>query len=215
VQRHGRLAGARAALHDQHSVERRPDDPVLLGLDGLDDVPHPAGAARGQRGEQRRLAGQSFVDGVAGRLQVEHLVVEPHDGAAAGADLPAPLHAVGGGRGRQVERPGRRRPPVHQQRAMVVRLVEDTDAPDVPRLGPVLFEVEPAEAEPGLHRAVLGHLVGVEGNSAVALGLRLWGAAGLAQQRREAARGLLAHFVQPSIQSRDVSLLVGNVRGVA
>ena len=59
VQRDGRLAGARPALHDQHPGRCRPDDPVLLGLDRRDDVAHPAGAPGGHRRQQRGLAGQS------------------------------------------------------------------------------------------------------------------------------------------------------------
>ena len=45
VQRRDRLAGARAALHDQHALQGGADDPVLLGLDGSHHVAHPAGAA--------------------------------------------------------------------------------------------------------------------------------------------------------------------------
>ena len=47
------LAGARAALHDQARLERRPDDRVLLALDRGDDVAHLAGAGPAQLGEQR------------------------------------------------------------------------------------------------------------------------------------------------------------------
>ena len=57
VQRHRGLAGARAALHDEHAGQPGADHLVLLGLDGLDDVAHPAGAVGGQRGQQRGLAG--------------------------------------------------------------------------------------------------------------------------------------------------------------
>ncbi len=44
VQGHGGLAGAGPALDHQHPVQAGPDDVVLLGLDGLDDVGHRAGA---------------------------------------------------------------------------------------------------------------------------------------------------------------------------
>ena len=62
VQGHGRLAGARAALHDQHPSEWGPDDLVLLALDRGDDVGHPAGPGTVQRGPGgrpgRRWAGR-------------------------------------------------------------------------------------------------------------------------------------------------------------
>ena len=56
VQRDGGLAGAGAALHDEHAAVRGADDAVLLGLDGLHDVAHPAGAGGVERGEQHRVA---------------------------------------------------------------------------------------------------------------------------------------------------------------
>ncbi len=45
VQRHGRLAGAGAALHHEGAGEIGADDPVLLGLDCGHDVGHLAGAS--------------------------------------------------------------------------------------------------------------------------------------------------------------------------
>ncbi len=59
VQRHRGLAGPGPALDDEHAVHPGPDDPVLLGLDGRDDVAHAPGAPGAQRGEQRGLAGES------------------------------------------------------------------------------------------------------------------------------------------------------------
>jgi hypothetical protein len=61
VQRHRGLAGARPALDHQHARQVGPDDPVLLALDGLHDVAHPAGPAGVEGGQQRRLAGQLLV----------------------------------------------------------------------------------------------------------------------------------------------------------
>ena len=52
------LAGAGAALDDEHAGLRRADDLVLLGLDRGDDVAERAGAAALERGEQRRVAAQ-------------------------------------------------------------------------------------------------------------------------------------------------------------
>ena len=109
VQRDGGLAGARAALHHQHARRLRPDDLVLLGLDRGDDVGHPPGAARAHRGQQRGLAGEPAGLGDArrtGGVEVEDLVVDGGDLAAAGAQVPAPAHALRRrGRGR-VERAG-------------------------------------------------------------------------------------------------------------
>ena len=54
------------------------------------------------------------------------------------------------------------------------------------------------------------------GLSYASLGSRYPRAAGAAYiTQRAYHRGLLTHLVQPSIESRDVSLLVGNLRGVA
>jgi len=89
VQGHGGLAGTRAALHDQHPREARTDDLVLLGLDRLHDVAHPAGPAGAERGQQRRLAGQPLVfRGIGGR-QVQNLIVHAHHGPAPGLDVTA------------------------------------------------------------------------------------------------------------------------------
>ena len=57
---HG-LAGARAALHDEHAGLRAADDLVLLGLDRGDDVAELTGATALQHGEQRAVAAQSRI----------------------------------------------------------------------------------------------------------------------------------------------------------
>ena len=53
VQRHGGLARAGSALHEQDAGEGVADDPVLLALDGRDDVAHPSGTRTTERREQR------------------------------------------------------------------------------------------------------------------------------------------------------------------
>ena len=58
VQRHGGLAGAGTALDDQRTRQVAADHPVLLGLDGRDDVAHPPGAVGADGGHQGALAGQ-------------------------------------------------------------------------------------------------------------------------------------------------------------
>ena len=67
------LAGARAALHDEAGVERRPDHDVLLAGDGGDDVAHLAGALALELGEQR-VGDAAVVGGVDAVGVVEHLV---------------------------------------------------------------------------------------------------------------------------------------------
>ena len=52
---HG-LAGARPALHHEHTGLRRPDDLVLFALDGGDDVAERPRAATFERRQQRRIA---------------------------------------------------------------------------------------------------------------------------------------------------------------
>ena len=55
VQGHDGLAGAGAALDDDHAGQRGADDLVLLGLDGGDDVGEATAARRLQRRDQRAL----------------------------------------------------------------------------------------------------------------------------------------------------------------
>jgi hypothetical protein len=218
VQRHGGLASAGAALHDEHAVERRPDHPVLLGLDGLDDVPHPAGAGGGHRGEQGGLAGQSHVPFVVRGIKIQHLVVEVDHRAQPGADVAPPTHAVRGRGGRQVERPGRGGPPVDQQRPVVPGVVEQADAADVAALVSALsrgeVEVDAAEAQAVLDGAELRQLLGVEGDPAFPLGSCLRRAAGLPQQLGQPLRRLRAHAVEALVEGSDVLLLAKNFGGV-
>ncbi len=183
VQGHRGLAGARTALHDEHARQSRPDDPVLFGLDGLDDVPHPAGTAEVQRREQRRFAGQTLVPaGVCGR-EVEHLVIEPQHGPGPGLDVaPHPDVARGGRRG-QVERPGGVGAPVHQQ--LVVVLVV------------------------GMHvRGIeLRDLLPVHDRERLTLGPCRGRPADLPQRPGQPVRCALPELVQPAVQAGDVGVL--------
>ena len=188
VQGDGGLARARPALHDQHPGRRRPDDPVLLGLDRRDDVAHPAGAPGGHGRHQRGLAGQpGAAAGRGGVVEVEHLVVDGHDLAAPRAQVPAAAHALGRRGGGGVERLRRGRAPVHQERLVLALLVEQAQAPDVaplPRLG-----VEPPERQAVLGRAQRREPVGVHRGGGVTLGQGLRRADGLVvQDRLEPAR---------------------------
>ena len=58
MERHGRLAGAGAALHHHGAIHVGADDAVLLGLNGGHDIGHFAGAFGVKRRKQSTLAGQ-------------------------------------------------------------------------------------------------------------------------------------------------------------
>jgi hypothetical protein len=84
VQRHHRLAGAGAALDDEHPGQRGPDDLVLLALDGGDDVAEAPGAGLSSaamsapRARRRELAAPvrpRRAEGSAARL-AEQLVLD-------------------------------------------------------------------------------------------------------------------------------------------
>ena len=130
MQGDGRLAGARAALHDEHLVDRRPDHDVLLGLDRGDDLAHRAGPLGADLGEHR--VGDAAGD-VAGVGVVEVLVEVGGDLALVEREAPAQDDAERVGAGRPVERRRDRRPPVDDDRVVVVVL--DVAAADVPLLG--------------------------------------------------------------------------------
>jgi hypothetical protein len=148
VQCHGGLAGAGSALHDEHALERRPDDAVLFALDRRDDVGHPAGAFCGHGREQRALALQVRPLVVVER-GVEDLVLDVHDGAALERQVPSGPHAHRVRRGGLVERARARDPPVEQERSvLVVAEAHPTDVPErvVVRVG--VRDLETAEDEP-------------------------------------------------------------------
>jgi hypothetical protein len=91
-------------------------------LDRRDDVTHRAGARRVEGGQQRGVRARRTVDSATG----EHVVVRVEQGPPAGVEM-APAHEPLGIRGRgRVERAGRRRPPVDEQRLQVV--VEQPEA---------------------------------------------------------------------------------------
>src|SRR5205807_1640337 len=103
VQRDRRLAGARTALYDEDTGRLRPDDPVLFGLDRLDDVAHPPGAAGRQRGQQRTLAAQRRLVVLGQRVEVEDVVLDVEQLPPAGAQMPSSYDAQRVGRGGPVE----------------------------------------------------------------------------------------------------------------
>ena len=159
MQRHDGLAGAGAALDDEHAVLRRADDLVLLALDGGDDVAERAGAATLERREQRRVAHAAPPGPVVAGRAVEALVVAETEVAVAEQFVleaeqrcgPRPRSGVGGrapsaAAGRAVEGLGDRRPPVdHHGLAVLVGDGETADVEALDRVGRLGRPVDAAE----------------------------------------------------------------------
>ena len=137
VQGDGRLAGARAALDVGHGGGGGADDQVLFGLDGGDDVAHGVAAGLAEGGHQGAVADDGQLVAVEEGLQLgaHQVVLDAEHLAALGADDPAADDPAGVDRGGAVEGGGGGRPPVDDQRGVV--LVEDADAADVQGLGDV------------------------------------------------------------------------------
>ena len=142
VQADRRLAGAGAALDDEHALRLERDQAVLVGLDRRDDVAHVLVAAALELLEQD--VGDA-VDDVAGRA-VQRLVVEVEQPAALVPEPAAERHALRVGDGRRVEGAGGGRLPVDDDRRL---LLVHPAPPDVERPEDAV-EVEPAEAEAAL-----------------------------------------------------------------
>ncbi len=176
VQRGDRLAGARAALDDQDARQVGADYPVLLGLDGRDDVGHPAGARRGDRRDERGLAGKRAFVFVGQLVQVEYLVIDAGDDALPRVDVAAANQSDRVTRRRGVERPRGRGPPVDQLQLVIV--IAQADPADV-KSG-LLIVVRAAEAQSALGQVELGNSFLVLGRGNVALQAGLVSAAGAA-----------------------------------
>ncbi len=149
VQGDGGLAGARSALDDEDALVRGADDAVLLGLDGLHDVGHPAGAGGAERGEEDGVAVGVLVAGAPLVAEVEDLVVQGGDGTPLGGEVaaaPQPHRGVAGG---QVEGARDRCPPVDEDGGALGVLLPDSDTADVP--ADTVPEIQPPETEPGIH----------------------------------------------------------------
>jgi hypothetical protein len=208
VQRHGGLPRARAALDHQYARDVRADDLVLLGLDGGDDVAHPARALRVEGGEQRPLPAQAGEPRLVERVEVEHVVLDAVDLAALEHQVPAPHHALGVGGGRLVERLGRRGAPVDEHAVLLV--VGQADPADVEPVA--VGQVQTAEDQPVLHRPQLAEPVLVQGREGVALGSALVAAGGTAATHLgEVRRGAFTQLVEPCVQLVDTVLLLGDL----
>ena len=140
VQRHRGLTGARASLDHEHPGMVEPDDPVLLGLDRRHDVAHPVAARCVDRREQRcvlALRTSRAAEDLVG--EIEHLTPK-------GVELAATTHVLRVRGGGDVERARRRRPPIEQQRFVLVVFVEQSDPADVRRFA--RNGVQPTETQP-------------------------------------------------------------------
>src|SRR5699024_11871042 len=76
VQRDRCLAGAGPTLDDEDAGERAADDRILLGLDGGDDIAHPARAVAGEGGQESSLALQVRTLRIVEGVDVEHIVLD-------------------------------------------------------------------------------------------------------------------------------------------
>jgi hypothetical protein len=209
VQGHGRLAGARTALHHQGSLQVGPDDRVLLRLDRGDDVAHPAGPPSAEGRQQssfstQRPGGVRRVEPV----QVEHLVLDSGDGATGRHQVPALHHPLGVRCGRPVERARRGSAPVGQQRRLL--RVGQPDPSDVATLAVV--QVEPAEGQAVLDGLQLREPVLVQGGESVPLAAVLRGAGRAGPSHRgQTVPGLGPLLVQSGVELVDHALLAGEL----
>ena len=142
VQADGRLAGTGPALHREELVERRPDDLVLLGLNGGDDVEHLAGTGPlelRQQGVTATEPGARVL--VAGNA--EEVVGDGNDRPPVDHDLASPGQAEGVLGAGPIEGHGHRGTPVddHGVRSGVLHVA----TADVPGRA-VLFVDAPEEA---------------------------------------------------------------------
>ena len=200
-----RLAGARAALHDEDALQPSADDAVLLGLDGRHDIGHAAGARAADSGDESGLAGERRPVTFGQFVEVEDLVVHTRDLAPPGVDVAPPDHAERIFRRRGIERAGRGGPPVDQLELVVV--VTQADPADVQR--GLTLVVGTAEAQAPLDPVQLGQPALVLGGGNISFEPRLMRAAGAALRPDLAQRLLaaLARLVEQPVQHRDVCLL--------
>ena len=204
VQRDHGLAGPRTALHHQHPGQSGPDDLVLLGLDRRDDLVHPPGAARAERRQQRRLADQRAAFAVSQCFGVQEVVVDPDHGPAVQADVPPACDAERLGGSGPVEHLRDRRPPVDQQRVVVV--VEQADAPDVEPFAGGL--VDPPETQSALDRRQLRESPGEQLRERFALRPGLIRPGGfLDLNAPEFAVGLFTQHIEPLVHDGHFALL--------
>ena len=205
MQGDGGLAGAGAALHDQHPLVRGADDAVLLGLDGLHDVAHAAGAGGVEGGQQDGVAGGVLVSGAGLVAEVEDLVVQGGDAAAVGGEVPAAAQAHRGVAGGEVEGAGDVGAPVDQDRGAFGVVLPQPDPADV--VDAAVGEVEPAEAERAVDGVQRGQQPRALGDEDVPLQAGLHGGVALGERVRDRPLGRTAQSVHAGIQPVDEFLL--------
>ncbi len=191
---------------------RGADDGVLLGLDGLHDVVHAAGAGGVERGEQHLVGVPALVAGAGGVGEVEDLVVEGGDRAAGGADVAAAGEAhrlVSGG---EVEGAGDLGAPVDHEGGAVRVVLADAEPADV--VVAAVAEDEPAEAEAALPRVERGEQPGLFGDQHVPFEPALVAAgAGGAQGAVDGGLGLVPQVVESCVEIGDESLFIPKFLG--
>ncbi len=206
VQCDGGLARSWPALDDDGAGDGRADDPVLLGLDGADDVRHPSGALGVQGRQQRALTLQRFV--VGQHVGVEDVVFDGLDLAALQNQVAAAAHALAvEGRG-LVEVPGFGRAPVNHEPLEVISGQADTaDVLGLPRV-----QVKAAKNQPVVHSIELRQTVLVEGREGVPFGNILHGSHGSGTADLGQLCALfLAQLIKAGIQSGNIVPFVGQI----
>ena len=213
VERDDGLAGAGAALHDEHAGQLGADDLVLLALDRGDDVGQPPGAGLLEGGDQRAAAADlaAVVDHrelaaeQPGRL-AEELVLDAEELAAPGGEVAAADEAHRLAAGGPVERLGDRRPPVDDERLAV--LVGHGQAADVVAVAAVpAGAVDAAEHEAGVAELERGQPLGDVALDHLPLPAGLLGAALAHLDHRAQPGGLLARALEAAVRVVDVGLL--------
>ena len=147
VQRDDGLARARTAGDLGDAAGGGADRLVLVALDGRDDVAHLPAAAAGERRHQGAVPDD---DDVLRRLGHHEVVLDADDARPAAAQDATPDDPHRFDRGGPVEGSRGRRPPVDDERlVLVVAHPEPADVPDLPlgRRGVLGAEVEAAEDE--------------------------------------------------------------------
>ncbi len=190
---HRRLAGSRAALHDERPHRLARDQPVLVGLDRRDDVAHPRLAAPVELVEQEVAARD-------GAGAVELFVAHVEDAPTLRTESTPQRHVVGIRRRRDVEGPRGGRLPVDDEQLVVVVVHPAPSDVERPRRR---VEVEAPEAE-----AALRILEGPEPPNCPRLDGK---GRDLVVGRVRCSHDPIAHAVEAVVRVVDVCLLRGEV----
>ena len=137
-----RLAGPGTPGHDERPGRRRPDDPVLVGLDRRDDVSHALTVRALERREQRPLSGRRLEAESLRRRRIDQLVHDVDDARAISEDRPAARDPLGVRSGRAVEGRCGGCAPVDEEHVVVI---DDRHATDRERVA--VLQVETPEQQ--------------------------------------------------------------------